>query len=198
MKTKTALLSVALLCSLCASSVFAQDEKNAVRVGASYFVPTADSVFLIAAVELDEAFGFGVGYTRRVSDRFSVDFDVHHFRTRPKVSVFGFGAEGEKTRVMPVTLAANYHFTPGRKVDFYAGPMLAFVEYGDYDDDLTWGANIGFDVPVTGSKWSFFTNLKYIRTEAAGLDDTVSEEDPDLFGADVNPFILSIGAAYRF
>ncbi len=107
----------------------------------------------------------------------------------------------------PVTLGLNYHFPTGGKVDIYAGPLIAIVNYGniessvsiggvssgtDVDNDFGWGAIAGIDIPIGSRGWSVHSSLRYIQTSMKGTSDGVA------FDTDFDPLILSVGVAYRF
>jgi len=118
-----------------------------------------------------------------------------------------FGVTTRVSSFAPITVGLNYHFTPESYADFYAGPFLAIVRYGDIetevgtggvvvresvDTDFGWGAIVGFDVPIRSGHWSLGTNLRYIDTNMRGTSDG------DPFDGDFDPFIFSIGFGYRF
>ena len=86
----------------------------------------------------------------------------------------------------------NVHLTPGKKVDFYAGPLLAYVTYShmslgvgpappgsqallaplsvDLESEMTLGANLGMDVQIKQTNWLFNAGMKYL---AASPDTTL-------------------------
>ncbi len=110
----------------------------------------------------------------------------------------------------------NFHLTPNRRSDFYAGPSLVYVGYDDismyvfdgpvrppfgdvtntryvrlnFDRDFAVGANVGLDMPVGEGGWLFHLNARYIETTIGGSDFERSRNyDPLLFG---------LGIGYRF
>ena len=119
----------------------------------------------------------------------------------------GFGVSTGISSFVPLTLGLNYHFSSGSRVDFYAGPFLALVRYGDVDvesgtsgvftreavdTDTGWGVIVGLDVPLRSGNWLLQSNLRYIQTKMKGT----TGDDP--FEGDFDPLILSIGFGYRF
>jgi len=119
----------------------------------------------------------------------------------------GFGVSTSISSFAPLTLGLNYHFSSGNRVDFYAGPFLALVRYGDVDvetgtsgvitteavdTDTGWGVIVGLDIPLRSGKWLLQSNLRYIQTNMKGTTDDGA------FDADFDPLIISFGFGYRF
>lgn len=104
--------------------------------------------------------------------------------------------------VTPLTAGVNFHLTRQSRIDLYAGPTIGYVLYGDLgigeeklpiDDDFTWGAVVGVDVPLGEKGWMFTGAVRYLDTEA-------SPEDlgPGDNALDVSPWIVQVSAGYRF
>lgn len=117
-----------------------------------------------------------------------------------------------------ISTGLNVHLTPSTKVDVYAGPILAYVSYGDLSyrvpsDDprvpsswwvpgtsahlsvgatFAFGASLGLDVRF-GSRWSFGTALKYLSAHLDGTDGGNGRT-----AIDFNPLIVGLGGGYRF
>ena len=109
-------------------------------------------------------------------------------------------------------LGANYHFTPDRRVDFWAGASAIWVNYSSstfnfseippefggprdyqikYDNELTWGVGIGLDVPFSmGSPWVITGGLHYIGADLEG--------DANIYALTVDPLQGFIGIGYRW
>jgi outer membrane protein W len=119
----------------------------------------------------------------------------------------GFGTATSVSSFAPLTTGINYHFNASERVDLYAGPLFAFVRYGDVsvrtgtggvqtidsvDSDTGFGFILGLDVPLGSSNWLFQSNLRYIATGLAGSTADGS------FDSDFDPLILSVGVGYRF
>ena len=102
-----------------------------------------------------------------------------------------------------ISLGANFRLAPpAAPVDLYAGPLVAFVNPGeaDYyvlgehrtielDSEVTWGAQIGMDVPAcSGGCPAFHAGVRYldVSTEGSGFD------------VDVDPLTFMAGIALRF
>jgi outer membrane protein W len=104
--------------------------------------------------------------------------------------------------VNPFSLGVNVHFNGGGRTDFYTGAFLAYVLFGDLDvdgestsfqNDLTYGIQIGADVPFRDTRWSFSGKLRY-------LDATAELKSSDGGGEflSIRPVSLQFGMAYRF
>jgi len=104
-----------------------------------------------------------------------------------------------------VLLSLNYHFTPGKRADFFLGTSIGYAFLGDatfntlgttfkenFEDHLTYGLGLGVDVPFGAEhNYAFTAGVRqlFLRTEAKGASD---------FSVDVDPFIATAGFAFRF
>jgi hypothetical protein len=109
--------------------------------------------------------------------------------------------DGGDLTVSPLIGGVNFHLTNGSRVDFYVGPFVAYVTYGDLEDgsdsfgvdsDFGYGAVVGIDIPIGSGRWAFSSSARYMETEA-GADESAGAD-----GIDVNPVIVQLAAAYRF
>ncbi len=101
-------------------------------------------------------------------------------------------------------LGLNYHFTPDKRVDFFAGVFLGLAQFDsvtynalgeswklDFDDETAFGINVGIDVPFKdGGPWVFTGALRYMWVDMSSSGD--------VHQIDLNPFALSAGIGYRF
>ena len=161
-------------------------------------------------IEIDDKMGVGIRAEYLFSESLAVEIGVLG-TSSIDVTVGDLGnAFGVATRISnfaPVTLGLNYHFATDSRVDFFAGPYLAIVNYGDIDveagtggaaaevsvdTDFGWGAIAGLEVPIGASRWSLQSNVRYIDTNMKG------SSDGNAFNGDFDPFIFSIGFACRF
>lgn len=172
-----------------------------------------------AAVEADSAFGFCIDVERRFSDRFGLGLTL----MRAEHDVDAFGSETVRIRddatgsvlfehseslaaplgsvdVTPILLGANFHLTPGRRVDLYAGPFVGLIDFGDlraegerigFKDELAYGATLGLDVPFGQSSAGFAASARYMI--AGAETDEVGSETLDL-----DPLVVLVGVGYRF
>ena len=102
------------------------------------------------------------------------------------------------------SLGANYHFTPDKRVDFFAGAFIGLaqldsVDYNalgetwnlDFDDETTFGLTVGIDVPFSvDSPWIFTAGARYMWTDISS--------NGDVYEIELNPFALTAGIGYRF
>lgn len=166
----------------------------------------------------DTAYGGGIGLEYRASRRLGVELSALTTELEDEMS-FGFFDETltieTALRMTPVLAKLNVHLTPESRVDFYLGPVAGRMMYGDFEveahssldgetvrgsarteDDWTWGAHIGMDVPV-GDRGLFFTaGATWLRAEVEIEGDPEDEEDT--LRSDLDPFIAQIGFGYRF
>jgi len=109
----------------------------------------------------------------------------------------------------PLSVGLDVHLTPGKNVDLYVCPMLAWVHYGglvvhsgtdwtattvDFDQDLGIGVGLGLGVPLSDrERWFFNANLTYLES---GLEsDSVIGSR---MAGDHDATILGLGLGYRF
>lgn len=188
-------LALAAVAAAGTGMVQAQADANpsTARFQLGFFAPTGDVSLSGLEVEVDESsyentFGVGLNYEYRFGDIWGVDFGVKYFK--PDIEL---GRFSDEARFVPWTVGFNYHFG-NEGWQFYAGPELAYIMYGnpdfpgwDIDDELTWGVKAGVDVPWQGN-WAFNASVEYLAAKA------------DMRGTDLDPkpFIITVGAGYRF
>jgi hypothetical protein len=97
----------------------------------------------------------------------------------------------QDVRMTPITASALFHMTPGRPVDFYLGPGLAWVKFSggdggrELDDNFSPLFQIGFDVLPGDSPFGFNLDLKHIIY--------TGHNDPDF-----DSVTIAIGLVVRF
>jgi outer membrane protein W len=167
---------------------------------------------IVATASADGAFGLGLGVEYLATERFGIELGV--MRATPDINVrleaplYGTSiSESDELTMTPLTLGLNVHLTPNAPVDVYIGPMLAYVMYDDielelgderevirFEDDFTWGVNLGADYPL-GERWSLTAGVSYLDTVLEDKSDDDEDDDNDsYFGTTV----FSVGAAFRF
>jgi hypothetical protein len=187
--------------------------------------PLGDGTILFfdgtARTEADSALGFGIDYEYRWSDLLGFSLSASSVRHDVELHLGGdtwlideitgellfsgpineSGVVGDVSAT-PVTLGVHFHLNNGGRSDIYAGPLLAFVLFGDLDvegestsfqNDFTYGVVFGIDIPFRDSPWSFNGKLQY-------LDATADIEDSAGGGEllSLRPVSLQLGTAYRF
>jgi outer membrane protein W len=157
--------------------------------------------------------GFGAGFEYRplhvcdlsrwgiALDAISSELDTHLLVDRPS----SWGRVRDKVSFTPVLLSLNYHLTPGKPVDVFLGPSVGYAfldsvtfntlgsSYSEkFDDDFTYGINLGIDVPFgVEHNYAFTAGLRQLFLTAKG-SGTLGHN------FDVNPTIATAGFAFRF
>jgi outer membrane protein W len=198
----------------------AADGKNVFRFGGAYVSPTGDisgeesvnedlgdgtmlSLEGTLTLEPQGEFALLLGYERRVTDLFGeywlLDSGTGELIENGSIR---FTETLGDVKVMPLTAGLNFHLTRQSRVDVYVGPTIGYVFYGDLDvederlsidDDFTWGAALGFDLPMGDQGWMFSGALRYLDTEASPDDLGPGDESMD-----VSPWVVQVSAGYRF
>lgn len=105
-------------------------------------------------------------------------------------------------------LGLNLHLMPGRRIDVYLGPILAFVEYGEFralvvtgeattgtafiesSDDTALGATLGADLFLGSSgRWALSGAVRQLWSRF---------REDSFFEIETDPLIATAGVAYRF
>jgi len=164
------------------------------------------------SLTLDDGTGAGLALEYRATRRLGIealavlaDLDAD-FRLR----VFDQGVSvSQETRDLSTDilgLGLNLHLTPQRRIDVYAGPLVALVRYGDvtadfaggefiiladFEDDTAFGVTLGADIALGSSgRWACSLALRRLWSSAKVADS--------IFEVDVDPLIASAGLAYRW
>ena len=194
-------------------SAAAADTKHSLGLFVGYVSPTGDwtasDAGLTVTVELESTTCFGLAYQYRFSEGFSLGAGLLTAKHDVKGSVAGFGsATIGDTTFTPLLIDGNFHVLKNReKVDFYLGPTLGYAMWGDFkpneaaasldapqssiESSFIYGANFGLDVPL-GEHWALNLGLRYLLASAKVEGEG---EPPDI---DVDPWIGTVGASYRF
>lgn len=172
-----------------------------------------------ATVEADNALGFCIDVEHRFNDRFGLGFTV--MRADHDVDIAGSATvrirddatnailfETTESLTMslgavdmtPLLVGANFHFGGSEKVDFYGGPFIGLIDFGDltfegerlaFKDEFTYGATLGLDVPFGQGSAAFSASARYM---IAGAES----DEPDSDTLDLDPLVLMFGVGYRF
>lgn len=118
----------------------------------------------------------------------------------------------DRVDMRQLNLGLNYHFTPDRRVDIFAGVSAVWVGYSSstfnfseippelggpvdyqvkYDDELTYSLNLGADFPISeGSPWVITGGLRYLGADLEG--------DNNVYALNVDPLQGFLGLGYRW
>lgn len=177
----------------------------------------------LVTVDADDTWGLGISGEYQVSELLGVELGI--LRTSPDVRIvseeqsLGLSLSATDSLTMtPLSIGLNFHLTSARRFDFYLGPFLAYVLYGDLEwrvnetvvvggvpivldetlrtsvaNDLAYGAVAGVDIPLGPEGWCFSGAVKYLATE---LDATNPDGDSENLSLD--PLLVLVGVRYSF
>jgi outer membrane protein W len=210
-------ITVAILTLLAgAASVGAAEPEWQVKVGGVWVQPAlsysmVNSEGLSFSADSDDAIGLSVALEHRFSQRLGLELGA--LQASPDVILRVEAPGGETAEASdglaytPITLGLNLYLTPGRPVEVYLTPVLAYVMYGDLtfsagdsiasikvDNQWTWGLNLGANVRLGDGPWRFSGAVSYVRTALPATD----LESGGTENIDFNPFAVTLGFGYRF
>jgi len=112
----------------------------------------------------------------------------------------------DRVDMRQLNLGGNYHFTPEKRVDFYAGLLVQWVNYSsstfffsqvdreyriEYDNELSWGLNAGIDIPFSkDSSWFGSVAVRYLFLALEG--------DRNIYALTVDPVQGYFGIGYSW
>jgi outer membrane protein W len=154
--------------------------------------------------------GFGLSgeyrFTRRLGFEIGALVTSPGFRARIEVDGGGRVQVQESLGTLMIPAALHFHLTPESRLDFYVGPVVAYLRYDDLevrtqvfgfpvrsgfesDDEIGIGLDLGADV-LFGPKrrWAVHAHLRY-------LDAQLRADGAEV---DFNPLLTGLGLGYRF
>jgi opacity protein-like surface antigen len=162
-----------------------------------------------------DSLGLSLGFERRVNELVGLDFAIDAARPENRIAVTPPGGdEISATATMDLWTARaglNFHLLPGRPVDLYLGPAVAWLiapgsstfraEVGGHtsevrieaDDGFGWGGTAGADVELGGG-WTLGISYTYLQAEMDFTDGTEGGERT----LDLDPSTLRLGVGVRF
>ena len=210
------ILALVAIVALAVPLANAADSKHKFSFFAGYAMPMSDysesetigDVVEGISIEADDAFGYGIGYEYRYSERMSFgaslsywDHDVNATYSEDGETLFD-GKIGGIT-AMPILFDLNFHFLD--KLDLYVGPTIGYVMWDDLslddtdfedagevpiNDAFAYGVNVGLDIPL-GENWAISGGLRYLFVDAE-----IDESDAPSVGID--PLLVTVGVGYKF
>ena len=169
------------------------------------------------SVSVDSATTVEVDFTYMVSPTFGLELILattkHDVNGEGGLSAIGRIAE---VGVLPPTLTAQYHFSPGQSVRPYAGAGINYTFF--YDEELSRAADtavggssdldldssiglalqVGVDVDIN-QDWFFNFDVKYIQIETeAKLSGAGIPGGSDKFDVEINPWVIGLGVGTTF
>lgn len=112
----------------------------------------------------------------------------------------------DRVDLRQINFGGNYHFLPSGRFDFYAGLLFSWVGYSSstfnfsevdydyqvkYDDELSWGLNVGVDIPFgENSSWFGSVQARYMFLALEG--------DNNVYALTVDPVQAFFGIGYSW
>jgi len=188
---RIATVAVALMAVLIGapSAWGAAEYKWKVLAAFSYVSPLTDSTDSVGdVIEAASSTGWEIGGEWKPGKVFGVELDYLNVTSDIEVN----GVVAAEADINPINVSANFHLIPGKVIDFWVGPTVAFVGFDvegqEFDDETTFGAVLGVDIGLT-ENFAITTGARWIDLSAE-----------DEFGnqLDIDPFFLRVGAAFRW
>ncbi len=166
--------------------------------------------------EADSQLGLRLALEYRFSPRLGVEFGALWAEPDVEVTIDGVVfclcrlEASDSLRFTSLTAGLNVHLTPEGPVDFYVGPLIAWVLYGDLgfrfsvggltdtvafssSDELAWGVQAGVDVPFGDGPWALNLAAQYLDTTLG----VRAEDDGARSEIGFDPLVFSLGFSYR-
>jgi opacity protein-like surface antigen len=162
-----------------------------------------------------DALGISLGLERRMSDLLGLEFALDGARPENRIGVTPLGAEEisatARMDLWTVRAGLNFHLLPGRPVDVYLGPTVAWLyapgsstfraEVGGHTSQVTieadnsfgWGGTAGADADLGGG-WTLGVSYTYLKAEMDFTDGT----EGGARTLDLDPSTLRLGVGVRF
>lgn len=195
---KWVVLTAVIAVLIVISPANAQDNKFKVYAAFNLVSPSGSEDVTIDSVTdrieaADEA-GWSVGFEWRLGKWAGLEFD--YLKSDHDIEFGGETIAG--TTMEPLTASFNFHLIHTKIIDFYVGPSISYVMWGDIvdvdgeststDSEWAYGAQVGVDFSLIKSL-AIVTGLRY-----QVMDITPGSED----GVGVNPLIAKVGLAFRW
>jgi len=208
MKLNTNIMKYSIIFSviLSGSTAFATQEGDIlVRARLINVNPDASSASL--GLNVEDSYSLDIDFTYMVSNNFGVELLLD---TSSKHRVTLGGTDVVVARVLPPSLIAQYHFSPGSKIRPYVGAGINYTLFFDeetagpltgggveLDDSVGYVVQAGVDYDIS-NEWFINIDIKYIDMETdATITNTIL--GPSATEAvEINPTVLGVGIGTRF
>ncbi len=201
MRKRSAALLFVTSCVLLSAgpAALSQETRGAFRAGLEWTFPTGENNANGIRSRFNTAVGVTLAYEIKYSPLIGLDLSVSY--SKPKVEQDGVSAD-TATKLVPVTLGVNLHPIRSKQLDLYAGPAIAYVNYGglpassyaSFKNELTWGLRAGADIPFKDSNWGLNFDVLYLRAKSELESNAIS----DTTKLNARPFFVTFGACYRY
>jgi hypothetical protein len=135
-------------------------------------------------LRLDGGPGFGVAAEYRPGPRAgielslsTIDFDAETRQVEFHPNPVLISSDSGTFSLRPLAAAFLFHPVPGRRVDFYLGPQLAWVDFQvdvngppDRDSEVGIGGKAGLELALGDSPWSAGVTYRYLDTQHEGVE----------------------------
>ena len=165
-----------------------------VFLSGAYITPLNDSEIDGDTVEAASEFGYEFGVEWKFSDRFGFEFAYADATQDVEVNGVKFG----EIDFNPMNLTFNFHLIDRNAFNWYLGPTVSFVDWGNLEvsgigsesieSETGYGVSTGLAIGL-GETFAIQFGARYIQASA---EDSVGDE------VDVDPLFATIGVAFRF
>jgi outer membrane protein W len=197
------LAAVVALALAVAAPLHAQDQR--IRLQGIWVSPSGGFEGQGLSIDVEGALGGRVAWEHLWSSRYGLELAAATSVHGSRATFDEAGLPVSDARILPLTAAFNLHLPSGGKSDLFVGAGLAYVRFSNVevafpgepnqrfkvDDDLTWLAQAGLDLPL-GRSLGLSLGLQYLAADAklhvlGGTADVA-----------VEPWVVATGLLIRF
>ncbi|HEX4985337.1 MAG TPA: OmpW family outer membrane protein [Burkholderiales bacterium] len=195
MNKRIALAAAVSALALAAPIAHAAPGDNIARLKAVNINPDVDSD--VPGLDVDDQTTAEIGLTHFFTSNLALDLGISY----AKHDVSLGGGDAGSVKLMPVNLTAQYHFLPEGQWRPYVGAGVNYTHFSSVNiangsvglDKDRFGpvVQVGLDVPISNTAWSFNADVKkiWLSTDASGAASG---------NVDLDPWIFGVGVGYRF
>lgn len=165
--------------------------------GVAYVAPLSDSSIegVGDAVEAASEVGWEIGGEWKPFNRFG--FELSYLNATHDVEADGVTFAEVKLR--PWNFTVNWHIINGEHLNWYIGPTVSYVDWGNIespttdpvptDSDTAFGISTGLDIGFNQT-FAIVAGVRWLNTSVESTDSSVK--------VDVDPLFARLGVAFRF